>query len=524
MTTDDHPADALRDWLSTYISTMHEEDLDILTLWTLHTHFMPVLYTTGRLLLDSPVPESGKTTVLDHMSHLALDPLQTSSVSSGALIPRLLNERLRTILIDEADRALNPDNPNNNEIISSVNSGYRRGGSRTVLVPAADGQWKGEEMSTFGAVAMAGNNPDLADDTRSRTIRVLLLPDKEGRVEDSEWEFIEAPAKDLHENIAQWAEANMDRIVNIRPEMPGGVRGRFKECWAPLVRVAALCSPEWQARAMHLAERALALRQAEINSGLISDPPRILMLRAMYDNWPEGQEQWKTDDIIPMLAAENPALWEEDLIKGRKRVTAQAVGYTLGKVFGLHTRQGTTRGDRTYSYHRTDFDPVFARMGIAPPEKLFTPCTVSSPFTETDSSGPENVNGVNDVNGVHGLSGGGGGEDGAPQVAASPIPEEDDPEPVKPTMVWGQRPEPPEPDLGIFEDIPEKPVKVGQPEQILDYLSKSGASRPKDVAAGTGLDSPTARTVLGRLKKRGEVHQDDDGLYVLSADADRKAS
>lgn len=394
-----HPADDLRRWLATYISTMHEEDLDIITLWILHTHFVPVLFTTGRLLLDSPVPESGKTTVIEHMSYLALDPIQASSVSSGALLPRLLNERPRTILIDEADRSLSPDNPNNKDIISTVNSGYKRGGTRPVLVQTADGNWDAKEMSTFGAVAMAGNNPELAADTRSRTIRVLLMPDTMGTVEDSDWEFLEAPARDLHENISQWAENNNDRIRDLRPPMPEGVRGRLKECWSPLIRVAALCGQEWEERAMRLASRALELRQAEVEAGLRADPPKVLMLKAMYENWPEGQERWKVDDVIDMLAAENPALWDEDIIKGRRRISAQAIAKTMSGSYGLRTRKGTTRDDRTRAYHRSDFDAVFVRMGIAPYRTEDTADTTSTEDTfSADVSGVTGVNGVTAVN------------------------------------------------------------------------------------------------------------------------------
>lgn len=377
----ENPADVLRSWLSTYISTMHEEDMDVLTLWTLHTHFVPALFTTGRLLLDSPVPESGKTTVLEHMSYLALDPIQASSVSSGALIPRMLDQRPRTVLIDEADRSLSPDNPNNKDIISTVNSGYKRGGTRPVLIQTADGNWDAKEMSTFGAVAMAGNNPELADDTRSRTIRVLLMPDTLGTVEDSDWEFLEPLAADLSERISQWAEANFDAIRDIRPAMPEGVRGRLRECWSPLIRVAALCGPEWQERAMNLAARALELRQAEVDAGLRSDPPKILMLRAIHQHWPEGQERWKVEDIIDMLANENPSLWDEDVIKSRKRVSPQAIAKTMSGSYGLRTRKGTTREDRSRAYHRTDFEPVFLRMGLTPLSTPDTPVTAGTEDT-----------------------------------------------------------------------------------------------------------------------------------------------
>lgn len=512
--SDDHPADTLREWLSTYISTMHDEDLDIITLWILHTHFVPVLYTTGRLLLDSPVPESGKTTVLEHMSHLALDPVQASSISSEALIPRMLDIRPRTILIDEADRALSPDNPNNKGIISTVNSGYKRGGTRPVLMKTADGSWEPSDMSTFGAVAMAGNNPDLAPDTRSRTIRVLLMPDTMGTVEDSDWEFIEADAKDLLENISQWAEANHDRLGEIRPPMPEGIRGRLRECWSPIIRVAALCGPEWQERAMHLARRALELRRAEVEAGLASVPPKTLMLKAMYDNWPEGQERWKTEDIIPMLAAENPTLWEADLLKNQKRVTAQAIGKTLAGSFGLHTRRGTTRSDRTPAYHRSDFIPVFLRMGISP---LSTPDTPDTSVTP-DTSSEANVTGVDGMAGVSGLQG--VGEDAMLEA----------PEP--PSMVWGQRPEPVDPDPDLFGNTtPAKPLihRI----RILAYLAEHGPADLGAIADATDKVRGATSSNLTRLKNDGEVEQPEErgpysiteaGHLALAEATERKAS
>jgi hypothetical protein len=46
-------------------------------------------------------------------------------------------------------------------------------------------------MSTYAPVAMAGNSPRLPDDTRSRAIRIPLLPDLDGTVEESDWEHIE---------------------------------------------------------------------------------------------------------------------------------------------------------------------------------------------------------------------------------------------------------------------------------------------------------------------------------------------
>ncbi len=52
---------------------------------------------------------------------------------------------------------------------------------------------------------MPGNAPNLPDDTRSREIRVLLMPDLDGSIDDSDWEFIEHEATELHDQIAAFA-------------------------------------------------------------------------------------------------------------------------------------------------------------------------------------------------------------------------------------------------------------------------------------------------------------------------------
>src|SRR5215208_7309071 len=174
-------------WLGRFIRTVTDADLDLLTLWAAHTHLVVECYTTPRLQLDSPVPGSGKTTCLEHLQRLCLRPVQMASLSSPALLTRMLNAEQRTILIDEADRSLNPEKEGIADLLAVLNSGYKRGATRPVLVPAKGGQWEVAEMPTFAAVAMAGNNPNLPEDTRSRIIRVLLLPDLDGTAEETEW-------------------------------------------------------------------------------------------------------------------------------------------------------------------------------------------------------------------------------------------------------------------------------------------------------------------------------------------------
>jgi len=79
-----------------------------------------------------------------------------ASLSSPALLTRMLDAGMRTILIDEADRSLNPDKEGVAELLAVLNSGYKRGDTRPVLVPTKDG-WRVSEMPTYCPVVMAGN-------------------------------------------------------------------------------------------------------------------------------------------------------------------------------------------------------------------------------------------------------------------------------------------------------------------------------------------------------------------------------
>jgi len=100
-------------------------------------------------------------------------------------------------------------------------------------------------MTTFAPVAMAGNSPNLPDDTQSRCIRVLLLPDIEGRVEESDWELLDEPARELGARLAQWADSVRDKVRGDRPPLPDIVKGRARERWSPLKRVAAAAGGRW---------------------------------------------------------------------------------------------------------------------------------------------------------------------------------------------------------------------------------------------------------------------------------------
>lgn len=353
----------VEDWLGTYIKTAQPEDLQTLTLWVVHTHLVIETYTTARLLLDSPAPGSGKTTVLDHCNRLCFQPVQAASLSSPSLLARLLEREPRTILIDEADRTLNPKADGVGELIAVLNSGYRFGASRPVLVPDKEKGWAPVEMSTYGPVAMAGNSPDLPDDTRSRCIRVLLLPDVTGMVQDSDWQYIEDDAQQLHDQIAAWADTVRDRVKGMRPTYPEGLTGRNRERWSPLYKVALAAGGPWPELCLKLIADDLEEQQMDREAGLQRTARHLVLLQDIAEAWPEGIGFLPTSTLLETIKMQNGPAWGPGHQYGA--LTQQGMGRMLVKHFSIRSSR-ETGGDRRRGYRIEDFMPAWSAFNMRP--------------------------------------------------------------------------------------------------------------------------------------------------------------
>lgn len=382
--------DAVEDHFNTYVAVPDDADLSLLTLWTVHTHLALECYSTPRLLIDSTMPGSGKTTVLDHISRLGCNPVQAASLSSSAMLVRILDTGIRTILIDETDRSLNPDKPGVQELIAVLNSGYRRGATRPVLVPDKESGWVTKEMPTFAPVAMAGNSPRLPDDTRSRCLRVLLMPDVTGRVEDSDWEFIEDDALALRDRIVAFADSVRDCLPR-EVDLPKGCRGRAKEKWRPLKRVAVAAGGHWPAIADDLIARGLAEDAAEHEAGLQHEPPGMVILRDLAAVWPGDETHVPTETLVSRLVVHNPDYWGIRSNYG-KALTAHRLGRLVAQASKVTSTRPGGRGPRGYAL--TSLDPVWHRLGIPRKETGASGGTgetgaVAAPLSPVDPLAPD---------------------------------------------------------------------------------------------------------------------------------------
>jgi len=353
-------------WLLRFIAVTDSDDLNIVALWIVHTYLVVECYTTPRLQIDSVIWESGKTTLLDHLNHLCLDPVQAASLSSPALIPRLLENRMRTILLDEVDRSLHPDRPGVGEMLGIINSGYRMGATRPVLVPVKGGGWDTNEMPTFAPVAMAGNSPNLPADTVSRCIRILLMPDLHGTVEDSDWEHIAADAKELRSAITAWADNVRDDVKGMKVDLPAGCTGRSREKWRPLKRVAVAAGGDWPATVDRLVVRSMAEDAAMRDAGLKARPPGMVLLADLWAIWPEGErgDMMSTAGLVALLIDHNPSYWGAQSSYG-KALTEQRLGRLLSQSAKI-TSARPGGGNNPRGFLRNQLLPVWQRLGIAP--------------------------------------------------------------------------------------------------------------------------------------------------------------
>ena len=305
-------------YLGRYIGA-GRDDLVVVVLWILHAPVFRTLVTTPRLLITSILPESGKSTLVDWIKHLCQDAIAMSSVSSAALLARLAAKG-RPLLVDEADRSLRRDNPLTADFIAISNSGYKDGGSRPTLQPTKDGGWEATDLSTWCPMVFAGNNPDLPDDTRSRCILIYLYPSD--TVEDTDWELIEQD--DTYQRILtlipQWAGQAQDRLT-ARPGLDPRVKGRVREKWLPLARVAQTLDdyPDEAGRPVSWLDTVRRLAVADVEQleddaalGLRNSSPHTAILTDIARLW---ATQWADQPFIGStemcnaLATTDPTNW-----------------------------------------------------------------------------------------------------------------------------------------------------------------------------------------------------------------------
>lgn len=355
------PADDVRAWFGRFL-VAESDQLDVLTVWDLHTHLLDRLTTTPRLVLESPAPEAGKTTCLEHLARLCDRGQLLIPPLSGPLVSRIAaGTDIRVMLLDEWD-TVDPKSDETRTVLGISNSGYRYGATRPTLEQGKGGKWETLLLPTYVAMAFSGIGlrQKLPDATASRTLFVELLPAGDQEPEETDWDLLTDGVEDLHSRIRGHAGQGLGE----EPALPPEVRGRNRERWKPLfVAAAHFGGQEWADRLYGVCERWLKAEQRDRENGFQQTQTHLAALEAVALCMLErpllvGEGGFcPTADLLAFVRSQEPfCFWE-------KQLTATRLGLLLRQVQiqPRHNASKTARG-----YYLPDVERIATRLGRMP--------------------------------------------------------------------------------------------------------------------------------------------------------------
>lgn len=289
--------------------------LEILGHYVLHTHQFSERcqqpYTTPYLFVHSAQKGSGKTLLgIDLMTQLCRNFEAVNNLTPATLF-RLAALRA-TIGIDEVDMLFS-GNRSDDDIVSVLNTGYRKGG----YVPRADAKEPDgvKRYSTFSPKILIGiDSGTMKDTTRDRCIPIHMerATDEERKTVQPFYSYkVEDEIEDLMCEIRRWS---LDNTVGMRDYEPAPIPELTPRQWEvsmPLVQVAKATGREKQLR-----EAIASVFAAVVET---EDTPEITMLMTLRDMFEEGSEKLQSSDILNRLQTEDPRFrqWSGKMLGGK---------------------------------------------------------------------------------------------------------------------------------------------------------------------------------------------------------------
>ena len=337
---------ALADFIKRYV-VISPAQLTAVCLFVLHTHAFEAAYFTPYLLIKSPDKRCGKTRMLDVLELLVRKPWRTDRTSAAALI-RKVDASQPTLLLDELDAAFAGDREYSETLRSVLNSGFQRG--KTVsLVTGKGADMTVRDFNVFcpKALAAIGRLPSTVED-RGITIamRRIARTEKADRFYARE---VREKAEELRYMAAAWADANITRLRESRPELPTKIRDRAADCWEPLLAIADIVGGRWSQDARNSAIELSTGEDISLGVKLLSD------IRDIFDSL--NADKIPTKTLIQELVIREDSPWAE--YSNNKPLSPSRLARLL-REFGPRPRQ-IWIGENVQGYERGQFEDPWMR-------------------------------------------------------------------------------------------------------------------------------------------------------------------
>jgi hypothetical protein len=347
--------DATRGFISRFMALSDDRQSVAAALWVAHTHIYEQFDSTPYLHITSPLPECGKSRLLEVLEPLAARPWRAISPSEAVLYRKVERDK-PTLFLDEVDPIFGPRASTNAEPLRALlNAGNRRGAT----VPRCAGEGRNIELIDFNVFcpkALAGIG-DLPDTLASRSVRIeLRRKTKREPVEKFRPRDVEPEAAPIRDSLAGHLR-RLD-LSKARPAIPDELGDRAADGWEPLLAIADVSGGDWPMLARDAAKVLSAPRQPDGEALAV----RLLAdIKAVFDQ----QGRMFTRDLLTGLHEIDEAPWA-DFGKGSKGLNSHGLARLL-RGFEVRSRDVRigTEGPRK-GYLRDDFEGPWERYTSAP--------------------------------------------------------------------------------------------------------------------------------------------------------------
>ncbi|MCC2636870.1 MAG: hypothetical protein K0Q68_589 [Moraxellaceae bacterium] len=318
---------------------------DAAALWLAFTWCIDAVTVAPIANITAPLPNCGKSTMLDLFERLTFRPLKADNISPAALF-RSIEKWRPSLLIDEVDAFLK----DNEDARGILNSGHKRNGY--VLRVVGD-DFEPRRFSTWGAKALCGIG-SIAATLQSRSIRLELRRKLPGETVENLRHVEDATIERLQRHLARFAEDAQATIRTALPAPVPGLSNRAQDNWEPLLAIADAAGGEWPQRVRRTAQAITGAEASndapDANTELLTD------IRATFDR--KRVDRLSSADMLAVLCEDEEAPWAT-WNRGRP-MTARQLSARLGEFgvvsgtvrFGTHTAKGYTLDKFTDAFSR----------------------------------------------------------------------------------------------------------------------------------------------------------------------------
>ena len=319
---------------------------DAAALWLMFTWLIDAVTVAPIANITAPLPNCGKSTMLDLFELLVFRPLKVDHITSAAIF-RSIDRWNPTLLIDEVDAFLKA----NEEARGILNSGHKPNGKVGRVV---GDNHEVRNFSTWGAKALCGIG-SIASTLHSRSIRLELRRKLSGESVENLRHANKQQLTNLVRRMARFAEDVNAEIRVSRPTPIPSLNNRAQDNWEPLLAIADAAGGTWPERARNSAQQ-IASKEA-INEAADVGTELLTDIRAAFERLRVNRVS--SSDLLNALCQDEEARWAT-YDKG-KPMTPRQLAKRLND-FGIVSGSIRLASGRTpKGYYLDKFNEVFTR-------------------------------------------------------------------------------------------------------------------------------------------------------------------